>query len=302
MRIYPGTTVDYEFATLGGLGYAGSLNDRQFAKLRADGKTGSLTDMFSQDTVDLGLAVQARLSGTTGFASNPIAANLFQDTAGATPVTAISDPVGRFNCQWGSAPPNWQQGVALQRPVWDGTGLTYDGVNSYFSVFSNMSFLNNVPGVFYCESFSSSSLAALRVLNSFSTGASATIPRFLVYVDTDGSIKVQSRRLDADATNVTTTAAGVITAGVSALISCQVDWAGTGLAKVWVDGTEVISSAVTGSVANTSATDSLRVRDGSALNSAPGSPFIGWTRRSVFAPYILNDTDRATIEAWAGAV
>lgn len=50
MRIYPGTTVDYEFATLGGLGYTGTLNDRQFAALRAEGLTGSLPDMFGQFT------------------------------------------------------------------------------------------------------------------------------------------------------------------------------------------------------------------------------------------------------------
>lgn len=48
MRIYPGTTVDYEFAELGTLGYSGTLNDRQFAALRAEGLTGSLPDMFGQ--------------------------------------------------------------------------------------------------------------------------------------------------------------------------------------------------------------------------------------------------------------
>jgi hypothetical protein len=53
MRIYPGTTVDYEFATLGGLGYTGTLNDRQFAALRAEGLTGSLADMFKQFEGDL---------------------------------------------------------------------------------------------------------------------------------------------------------------------------------------------------------------------------------------------------------
>lgn len=36
MRIYHGTTVDYEFAELGTLGYSGTLNDRQFAALRAE--------------------------------------------------------------------------------------------------------------------------------------------------------------------------------------------------------------------------------------------------------------------------
>ena len=54
MRIYPGTTVDYEFATLGGLGYTGTLNDRQFAALRAEGLTGSLPDMFGQFDGTLG--------------------------------------------------------------------------------------------------------------------------------------------------------------------------------------------------------------------------------------------------------
>lgn len=54
MRIYPGTTVDYEFAELGTLGYSGTLNDRQFAALRAEGLTGSLPDMFGQFDGTLG--------------------------------------------------------------------------------------------------------------------------------------------------------------------------------------------------------------------------------------------------------
>ena len=63
MRIYPGTTVDYEFATLGGLGYTGTLNDRQFAALRAEGLTGSLPDMFGQFDGTLG-------GGVSGFIVN----------------------------------------------------------------------------------------------------------------------------------------------------------------------------------------------------------------------------------------
>lgn len=48
MRIYPGTTVDSEFGTLGDLGYTGTLNDRQFSFLRDEGLTLALPDMFSQ--------------------------------------------------------------------------------------------------------------------------------------------------------------------------------------------------------------------------------------------------------------
>lgn len=39
MRIYPGTTVDYEYKALG---------DRQSAALKAEGLGGALADMFKQ--------------------------------------------------------------------------------------------------------------------------------------------------------------------------------------------------------------------------------------------------------------
>lgn len=98
MRIYPGTTVDYEFATLGGLGYTGTLNDRQFAALRAEGLTGSLPDMFKQFDGTLGggfvppVAMSLTNSGAeAGSATGWTAvegASLFESTA----LVYLTDP------------------------------------------------------------------------------------------------------------------------------------------------------------------------------------------------------------------
>ncbi len=59
MRIYPGTTVDYEFKTLGDLGHTGSLNDRQSKFLKAQGYTGALADMMKQHASSGGGTVPA---------------------------------------------------------------------------------------------------------------------------------------------------------------------------------------------------------------------------------------------------
>jgi hypothetical protein len=246
----------------------------------------------------LGAAVQSILSGTAGFARDPIAANLFQDTAGATPVVNAADPVGRFNCQWGNAPPNWQQATGGSRPTWDGTGLAYDGAAGHMTPLSNTDIFNNVPGAFHCERILCTDLALARHIFAFSNGLNPAAVRFAGLINTTGSVALQSRRLDADGQNTATTATGLITAGVAAVISWQVDWAGTGLAKIWINGTEVVSTAVSGSVANSEATSSLRQRDGINLSS---SLHFGWKRRSVTCPFIPSDASRAAVEAWVGA-
>ena len=251
---------------------------------------------------NLGAAVEAILSGTAGFARDPIAANLFQDTAGATPVVIAADPIGRINCQWGNAPPNWQQATAGQRPAWDGTGIACDGTDDHMATFSNLSLFSNVPGSFVSGRFLFTDLAATHALLSVSNGVTATVQRFCCVVNTDGSIALQLRRLDADALTTITTAAGLVTAGVSAVISWQADWAGTGLGKIWLNGVEVKSDVISGSVANTEATAALRVRNFGSLNGAPPSARLkGWARRGVTTPYINSGANRAAIEAWVGA-
>ena len=253
---------------------------------------------------DIGALVAAILSGTAGFAFDPIVANLFQDTVGATPVVIAADPVGRINCQWGSAPPNWQQATAGYRPAWDGTGVACDGVDDHMATLSGGgSLLNNVPGAFACKRVLCTDLVSSRPVFSFST-ATSTIQRFCALINTNGSIALQCRRLDADSLNTITTAStGLITAGVAATISWQVDYAGTGLAKIWLNGTEVASAAIAGVAGNSDVTNTNRARLMAGLAAVPPTQsLLGWVRRGVMTPYVLNDADRATMEAWVGEV
>lgn len=100
MRIYPGTTVDSEFASLGVDGFTGSLNDRQFAFLRDAGRTNSLADMMFQhanDTDPYASAIAAYdFTTASGYVLNtgrvetlidlsPNGRNLGQTTAGDRP-------------------------------------------------------------------------------------------------------------------------------------------------------------------------------------------------------------------------
>lgn len=254
---------------------------------------------------DYGPQVLARLAGTTGFARDPIAANLFQDTAAATPVTTAGQSIGRANMQWGTAAPNWQQATGADQPTWDGTGIAYSGAQ-FLAPFSALGLLNNAPGFFACERVQVSSLATQRNLTAFATN-SAVVGRAVTVINTNGSIDLFSRRLDADPASAVTisSAAGVVTAGVPYVITAELDWGNaTGqLGRIWVNGALVASASLPGAAGNTSATDSARVRDGASLGgTAPPSFFYaGWKRRGVFAPYVLNAADRALMEAWVGA-
>ena len=301
MRIYPGTTVDSEFASLGTAGFTGSLNDRQFAFLRNAGRSGSLTDMMYQHAaVNLGDAVEAALSGTAGFAFDPSdETTLFQDTAASVPVTVASDPVGRMNGFWGSAAPNFQQGTAGSRPAWDGTGIAYDGIDDHFPTFSNLAFLNNVPGAFYCERNQFSSLAVTQTIIGFST-VTVGNARFVLAVTTGGALTLSLRRLDADGVSTITSAGSLVTAGVPYVISAEADFAGTGLGRIWLNGSLVASGAISGVAGNTTNVNSGRFRKGAALS---GSVFAtGWTRRGVMSPFVMSDANRASIEAWVGGI
>lgn len=244
--------------------------------------------------------VQAILSGTAGVAwDGSDASTLFQDAAGSTPVVNAADPVGRQNTFWGAAAQNWQQATAGSRPAYDGSGIGYDGLASHFTPFSNLALLNNVPGVYYCERLTVNSLAVASLFISFGIPTASQV-RFQVLFNTNGSVACWGRRLDADAVVATTSAAGVISAGVPFTIEAQVDFAGTGLQKVWINGTEVLSGSIGGSPGNTSATNSGRARKGL---SVAGTGFLpGKAVRGVLAPFVMTDNQRQSIRNWVGGV
>ena len=251
-------------------------------------------------TPSLSAQVEAILAGTTGFALDRFdTSTLWQDTAATVAVTTPSDPVGRINAKWGAAPPNWQQATAAQRPAYVAGGMTMDGVDDRMETLSLASFTNNIPALFACERITVASLAAISTLWFFAHGVNANQSRFAATVNVDGSITFSGRRDDAGlGAFAVTSAAGLITAGVPATVAVQADYAGSGLAKIWLNGTEVGSGSIGGSLGNTDATNPLRLRDGCGSGGAGGNFFNGTKRRSVFVPFAVSAGQRASCEGW----
>ena len=304
MRIYPGTTVDYEFATLGGLGYTGTLNDRQFAALRAEGLTGSLADMFKQFDGTLGGGsptlseqVQAILAGTTGFALDPSdLTTMWQDTGTVTPVATLADPVGHIQSKWGTTARDFIQGTAGARPAWDGTaGMTFDGADDWLSIAAS-SIFQNVPAVFASLSFICTSFAATPKPLFFSTNATGN-PR--LEFSLTGNARTYGRILDAgEATLITGVAA--LSTGTRYTLTGQINDAGDKAMQQWVNGVSDATGTNGGTLGNTSNTAAARVNIGAGNAGAQFLP--GKIGRIVACPFIPSAGQRATIEAWINEV
>ncbi|MGL6208719.1 MAG: hypothetical protein ACRC14_02675 [Paracoccaceae bacterium] len=240
--------------------------------------------------------VEAILAGTTGFALDRTStANLFQDAAGTVPVTTISDPVGRVNSQWGTTSYDWRQATGGNRGAWNGSGVLYDGVASYFDPFSALGLLNAAPAAFFAERITFTSLAAIQMFMGWSSNV-ADEARIWVYATATGQIVCDLRRTDGGAVVTATTAAAVVTAGTPATIVVQADCNGTNLLKIWVNGVEQASTAI--AAGTFSATNSARARDGANIQGVVGQFYGGTKRKGVYAPFAISAPNRATIEAW----
>lgn len=306
MRIYPGTTVDYEFATLGGLGYTGTLNDRQFAALRAEGLTGSLADMFKQFDGTLGGGgptlseqVEAILAGTTGFALDPSdTTTMWKDTGETAPVTTIADPVRRIKSKWGTTVYNFDAPTDAARPAWNGVaGLDYDGTDDFINLLSS-DILRNKPAAFFSYKALFDVLGSAYSLH-FSTDTT-TNHRFSNSINATGLIAVGGRILDATGTTFASSAAGAIVAGAACVLSSQINYAGDKAMQMWKDGSSILTGTIAGTAGNTSNTASAQ--GNFAAYSAGGSYFNGKMGRVVMLPSIPTAENRAIIEAWINEV
>ena len=264
MRIYPGTTVDYEFATLGGLGYTGTLNDRQFAALRAEGLTGSLPDMFKQFDGTLGGGgptlseqVEAMLSGTDGYVI-PLRSTdqLKQDPAGTIAVTAASDPIGRIDTLYGNTAHNFQTTTDPFRAAWSGLGAAIaDGTDDWMQgSAAALTVFQNKPNFYVCGRGQWNAFPGA----SFGIGFGNN-PLCRFDVQADGSVRVQSRRAVASTTTTTvTSAAGIITVGVAFTYEVEIDFATTGTINVYINGVSVATGTLDDAPANSDSANITR--------------------------------------------
>ena len=250
---------------------------------------------------DLDAEVEAFLSGSTGFALDPSdLAVLFRDAAGTTPVTTSGQSVGRVNGKWGTAASFISQSTGAAQPVWSGSAaLTCDEVDDEMRGLSGdiLATFNNVTAAFGGVRFRVASLAAARGLFMWNTTSSSAV-RFSAFVNTDGSVGVSGRRLDADSAWTFTSATGLVTTGVAYTVTVQLNYS-TGAIVVRLDGSAVITDNIGGS-GNTSATNSNRTGWGLTYGSTRYAP--SRLGRGVVAPKLPSAGELTSVEAWLAEV
>lgn len=304
MRIYPGTTVDYEFKQLGDLGYTGTLNDRQFAALRAEGLTGSLPDMFKQFDGTLGGGgpslsdqVEAALAGKAGIYLDPIdLTGKWQDSGKTTPVVAPTNPVYVFTSKYGATQYEFTALTDAGRPAFDTNSLIYDGADDRL-LLQGVSFGQNVPAL-AMVSYVKPTILKIQSVGQVSTN-NAGINRLYPGLNADGSVRTVSRRLDADADTTVTSAAGLISAGTAYVITSIVDFAIAGAMSMRINGAEVASGTLPGSPGNTSNTQANRT----TLGAVSAANFLnGRLGRTIICGFLPTPSEIALFEALVSEV
>jgi hypothetical protein len=244
--------------------------------------------------------VEAILTGTNGFALDTSdISTLFQDTAAATPVTAINDPVGRINSKWGLVSRNFVQGTAGFRPAWTGGSLDYDGTDDALGTSAASPIFQNAPAAFITARCVTDNIAQ-RTIMMFSTNA-ANNHRFSATLDASNVLYMSGRRLDADAeVNAVSGAAGAVTINVPFTFSWEADYAGTRAFNGYLNGSPYTTGTLFATAGNTSNTTSASVTIGTYTTGiARWRDKIG---RMVICPFLPTSGQRAVFEAWVAEV
>lgn len=190
-------------------------------------------------------------------------------------------------------PVTWSQTTLANRPILQAGYAAYDGTDTMSGGANNLAVFQDVGAVClgYSGLVTNLTVTGPRPL-FYSVGGGGNI-RAGIRLLTTGAIRAEYRRLDADATATTETSAGLVSDGVMHSILLTIDFAngGAGACKVYLDGTEVLSSTVSGT-GNTSNTASLSAQLGSSV-----IPIIGQINAAVAAPFIPTTAERAVIFA-----
>lgn len=241
----------------------------------------------------LSAQVEAILSGTNGFALDPVdLSTMWQDSAKTTPVTADGQSIGAIRTKWGNTQFDFIQATGTARPVrGSGKFIVPDGVDDYLGADGSFDTLRNVAGWFIAIRTDSAGPLNNNPLIGIST-ATATAQRTSISAST-GRSRVQQRRLDADTLNDNF---GVAGAYGGATFSLEQDLASTGNAQTRIDNVNFESFTLAGTVGNSENTASPRMRLFCALNNA-----FFQTRpvgRIVVLPFVPSAGQRATVQSW----
>lgn len=225
------------------------------------------------------------------------ASKIWQNSGGTTP-GVTGQPLGQIDGS-GNAGGVASQSTASQRPTWQGRYAEFDGVDDYLDLnAAARDITRNAPGLTMWAAFRPASVAFMTLIGVSTTGATA--PRVLLQVLASGALRVTYRRADGDAPTVVDSAAGLVGGGLDHVAVASVDFAvgGADALRVWVNGSLVVSAAISGT-GNTSDTSALRGRIGGSLSGAPPTPLMaGRIYRCGLAKRACTSTEAGILTAY----
>lgn len=268
--------------------------------------TASLTDNFTPDDLD-GLAAWLRAD-----------AGIFSDADGTVPITADGESLVAWEDQANGAlvdgeasPPVYKTGIINGRPAilftaassqyMTGTDTTVNSTNLQdHTPYGGIT--PSAPGLtMFIVAVDTTAGAAARNLIGHSTN-SATTNRHTVNIGA-GVMRprISIRRLDADASQTLTSAAGVlITQNVPFIFATVIDHTAA-LGSAYRNGTEAVAStALTSGVGPVSHLSAARVRIGSTIANTPVDFWDGYIAEIIIYRRALPTSERDQVESYLG--
>ena len=225
--------------------------------------------------------------------------SLWQTEAQTTPVTAVSQSVGRIDGNGASGAVAFSQSSSGLRPVFAAGGLVqFDGTDDILEGAGNiLTIAQAANAVTFIGRVKFGSLAAAQQIFVLSTNGSGN--RFSFRVQASGSLQFSLRRLDADSPMSFTTASGVVAANTAYSIIACVDYVGNTASIYLNGGSDILAATLTlaSSPGPTSNTASLRARIGASSAAVPIDFFPGSIGMFAITSTIPTAAQRAAIFA-----
>lgn len=203
--------------------------------------------------------------------------SLWQTEAQTTPVTAVSQSVGRIDGNGASGAVAFSQSSSGLRPVFAAGGLVqFDGTDDILEGGGNiLTIAQAANAVTFIGRVKFGSLAAAQQIFVLSSNGSGN--RFSFRVLSTGALQFSLRRLDSDSPMAYNTAAGVVVANTAYSIIASVDYVGNTASIYLNGGPDILAATLTlaSSPGPTSNTTSLRARIGASSAAVPIDFFPG---------------------------
>ena len=226
--------------------------------------------------------------------------SLWQTEAQTTPVTAVSQSVGRIDGNGASGAVAFSQSSAGLRPVFAAGGLVqFDGTDDILNgAGAILNIAQAANAITFIGRIKFGSLAAAQQIFVLSSNVGAA-RRFLFRVLSTGALQCSLRRLDSDTPLAYTTASGVVAANTTYSIIAVVDYVGNTASIYLNGGPDILAATLTlaSSPGPTSNTTSLRARIGASSDAVPDEFFPGSIGMFALTNSIPTAAQRAAIFA-----